>query len=333
MRRIALLSGDRTKAVSLAFDKGALVVSSESQEVGDGSQEIAGRVRRDPRDPAAQRALPRAVPRGGRNQGRPPLRQGRAGPVSGPARRAARRHPELSLRRHADADVKGFVEILSLTSDAFRNLASGRLEFHPRLNLVVGDNGQGKTNLLEALALVSGRASFRTRDLAEVRTHLAPRAVLSARVRDGRRPANGRDARPRPRGRRPRALPGRQARHAPDRRPDAPGRLPDGARPRASLGPRGRAPPRARPRRARRRPRARAHALAVREGPRLQDAPPRALAALRRGRDGRVRGDARRDGRPGGRRAPRDARAPRVRDRPRGRGPRHAVPRPRRSSS
>ncbi len=77
------------------------------------------------------------------------------------------------------------MEILSLTSDAFRNLASTRLEFHPRLNLVVGDNGQGKTNLLEALALVSGRASFRTRDLAEVREHLAPRTVLSARVRAG----------------------------------------------------------------------------------------------------------------------------------------------------
>jgi DNA replication and repair protein RecF len=77
------------------------------------------------------------------------------------------------------------VEILSLTADAFRNLASARLEFHPRLNLVVGDNGQGKTNLLEALALVSGRASFRTRDLGDARTHLAPRSVLSARVREG----------------------------------------------------------------------------------------------------------------------------------------------------
>jgi DNA polymerase-3 subunit beta len=40
VRRIALLSGDRTKAVSLAFEKGTLVVSSESQDVGDGSQEL-----------------------------------------------------------------------------------------------------------------------------------------------------------------------------------------------------------------------------------------------------------------------------------------------------
>lgn len=41
VRRISLLSGDRLKAVSLTFKEGALVVSSESQEVGDGDQEIA----------------------------------------------------------------------------------------------------------------------------------------------------------------------------------------------------------------------------------------------------------------------------------------------------
>lgn len=40
VRRIALLSGERTKAVSLAFGPGQLVVSSESQDVGDGSQEL-----------------------------------------------------------------------------------------------------------------------------------------------------------------------------------------------------------------------------------------------------------------------------------------------------
>ncbi len=40
VRRIALLSGERTKAVSLAFAPGQLVVSSESQDVGDGSQEL-----------------------------------------------------------------------------------------------------------------------------------------------------------------------------------------------------------------------------------------------------------------------------------------------------
>lgn len=40
VKRIALLSGDRMKAVSLAFAPGGLTISSESQDVGDGDQEI-----------------------------------------------------------------------------------------------------------------------------------------------------------------------------------------------------------------------------------------------------------------------------------------------------
>ncbi|HMA29370.1 MAG TPA: DNA replication and repair protein RecF [Thermoanaerobaculia bacterium] len=76
------------------------------------------------------------------------------------------------------------MEILSLSTDGFRNLANGRVELHPRVNLIVGDNGQGKTNLLEALALVSGRPSFRTNDLSETRQHLAARTVVSVRLRD-----------------------------------------------------------------------------------------------------------------------------------------------------
>ena len=40
VRRMSLLSGDRTKAVSVRFDSQSVTVSSESQEVGDGNQEI-----------------------------------------------------------------------------------------------------------------------------------------------------------------------------------------------------------------------------------------------------------------------------------------------------
>lgn len=76
------------------------------------------------------------------------------------------------------------MEILSLSTEGFRNLLNGKVEVHPRLNLILGDNGQGKTNVLEALALVSGRPSFRTGEVAEARQHLAARAVVSARVRD-----------------------------------------------------------------------------------------------------------------------------------------------------
>ncbi len=41
VKRISLLSGDRTKAVTVGFRPGAIVISSESQDVGDGDQEIA----------------------------------------------------------------------------------------------------------------------------------------------------------------------------------------------------------------------------------------------------------------------------------------------------
>lgn len=75
------------------------------------------------------------------------------------------------------------MEITALTPEGFRNLAGGRIEFHPRLNLIVGDNGQGKTNLLEALAVVTGRPSFRTADLSEALRAGEPRILLSARIR------------------------------------------------------------------------------------------------------------------------------------------------------
>ncbi len=43
----------------------------------------------------------------------------------------------------------------------FRNIESMHLKFHPHLNILVGDNGQGKTNILEALCLLSSGESFR----------------------------------------------------------------------------------------------------------------------------------------------------------------------------
>ncbi len=43
----------------------------------------------------------------------------------------------------------------------FRNLAEGEVEFGPALNFLAGDNGQGKTNLLEALYLFRFGRSFR----------------------------------------------------------------------------------------------------------------------------------------------------------------------------
>ncbi len=44
----------------------------------------------------------------------------------------------------------------------FRNSCDSSVQFSPKLNIVVGKNGQGKTNLVEAIHLLSTSKSFRT---------------------------------------------------------------------------------------------------------------------------------------------------------------------------
>jgi DNA replication and repair protein RecF len=55
-----------------------------------------------------------------------------------------------------------------LQTENFRNLEATSIEFHPRTNLIVGRNGQGKTNLLEAIYFVATTKSFRTSRIANV---------------------------------------------------------------------------------------------------------------------------------------------------------------------
>lgn len=47
-----------------------------------------------------------------------------------------------------------------ITVNNFRNIAFAELEFSPRINCICGDNGQGKTNLLDAIHYVSLARSF-----------------------------------------------------------------------------------------------------------------------------------------------------------------------------
>jgi len=50
---------------------------------------------------------------------------------------------------------------LKIQSYAFRNLQDTELDFNPAVNILVGENGQGKSNLVEALCLLSTGDSFR----------------------------------------------------------------------------------------------------------------------------------------------------------------------------
>jgi DNA replication and repair protein RecF len=52
--------------------------------------------------------------------------------------------------------------LAELALAGFRNLAEQKISFDPRVNLVFGANGAGKTNLLEAIALLASGRSFRT---------------------------------------------------------------------------------------------------------------------------------------------------------------------------
>lgn len=68
---------------------------------------------------------------------------------------------------------------------AFRNIASAELEPVPRLNVVSGDNGHGKTSLLEAIYVLATSKSFRADKNAEVIQTGAETAVVSATIREG----------------------------------------------------------------------------------------------------------------------------------------------------
>ena len=51
---------------------------------------------------------------------------------------------------------------------SFRNYEEAKLEFEPGVNLIVGDNAQGKTNLLEAISYLGSGRSFRAQKTAEM---------------------------------------------------------------------------------------------------------------------------------------------------------------------
>lgn len=67
----------------------------------------------------------------------------------------------------------------------FRNIEEALVEPHPRFNILFGDNGQGKTNFLEAIYLLGAVKSFRPQTNATLIRHGAQQASLEAKVDRG----------------------------------------------------------------------------------------------------------------------------------------------------
>jgi len=70
----------------------------------------------------------------------------------------------------------------SLTAQHFRNLDAADQQFHPLANIVVGRNGQGKTNLLEAIYFLATTKSFRTSRVASLFRFDSPSLFVSGSV-------------------------------------------------------------------------------------------------------------------------------------------------------
>ena len=72
----------------------------------------------------------------------------------------------------------------------FRNYVNLELEFDPGVNLIVGDNAQGKTNLLEAISYLGSGRSFRAQRTAEMIRFGADFAELSGDIHAQERDQN-----------------------------------------------------------------------------------------------------------------------------------------------
>jgi DNA replication and repair protein RecF len=74
------------------------------------------------------------------------------------------------------------VEIKNLTLENFRNFKKIKVNFHPRLTLIIGPNGSGKTNICEAIGLLSFGKSFRAKSDIEFLSFGANQAKIGGEI-------------------------------------------------------------------------------------------------------------------------------------------------------
>ena len=72
----------------------------------------------------------------------------------------------------------------SITTHNCRIIKEAKLILSPVLNIIIGDNGSGKSSLLETLSILSRGRSYRTSRIAEVITHDADTILCTSHVRN-----------------------------------------------------------------------------------------------------------------------------------------------------
>lgn len=74
------------------------------------------------------------------------------------------------------------MRVASIHLDGFRNYEDFSAEFDPGVNVIWGENAQGKTNLLEAIGFLSGARSHRARGDKELIAFQRDRGTITARA-------------------------------------------------------------------------------------------------------------------------------------------------------
>jgi len=73
------------------------------------------------------------------------------------------------------------MSVARLTAYNFRNLSSVAIDLHPKLNFFVGDNGSGKSSLLEAIFFLGHGKSFRTSKVEHLACYETDNFVVSVK--------------------------------------------------------------------------------------------------------------------------------------------------------
>ena len=74
------------------------------------------------------------------------------------------------------------MKLRRIALDGFRNYTDFTADFSPGVNVIWGENAQGKTNLLEAIGFLSGARSHRARGDKELISFHRDRGTITAEV-------------------------------------------------------------------------------------------------------------------------------------------------------